>query len=420
MKKHELENNRENSSSVSKKAAERQAHEHASQESSASDPAPRIRTTALPDETISPQTHATILNRAKAGGASQTNQVLRQLQRQYGNHYVQRVVDLARKDEEEREVAPEVEQAIQSKRGSGQDLDKGVRTQMESAFGADFSGVRVHTDGEADTLNRHLNARAFTTGQDVFFREGGYNPGSSSGRELLAHELTHVVQQTDSLHKKMTLGQPSDKYEQEADEVGRVVSQREQQAVIPHPVQRQTEKKGEEPLSIPPEMKREYVVKVPFYRVTPYSGLKKATYRFADVKMSPGQKIGNITFMTMGPSYTVWVKFKSSNIKSWTLDQFQSQIIVECETDENVLKRLKKMTVVKDYEQPAAMSKDNPKYIKVLELIDKGDFKEFIQYVDTLEKEERRTIGLNKEIKQRIKASKISLKGMVKAALDIQ
>ena len=66
---------------------------------------------------------------------------------------------------------------------------------MERGFGADFSGVRVHTDGQADTLNRSLNSRAFTTGSDVFFRSGEYNPGSRAGQELIAHELTHTVQQ---------------------------------------------------------------------------------------------------------------------------------------------------------------------------------------------------------------------------------
>lgn len=231
MKKRELENNREKSPRVSKKVVERPAKEHVSQETSAPDLGPCIRTTMLPGEAVSPQTHATLLNRAKAAGVTQANRVLRHLQRQYGNLYVQRVVDLAGKGEEKPDVAPEVEQAIQSKRGSGQDLDKGVRSQMESAMGADFSGVRVHTDAEADTLNRHLNARAFTTGQDIFFREGNYKPGSLTGRELLAHELTHVVQQTDGLRKKMTLGQSDDKYEQEADEVARSVMKQEQQAV---------------------------------------------------------------------------------------------------------------------------------------------------------------------------------------------
>lgn len=88
-----------------------------------------------------------------------------------------------------------LESAIQSQRGGGQPLGKGVKGAMESAFGADFSGVRVHTDTQSDQLNQSIQARAFTTGSDVFFRQGAYNPDSRGGQELLAHELTHVVQQ---------------------------------------------------------------------------------------------------------------------------------------------------------------------------------------------------------------------------------
>lgn len=127
------------------------------------------------------------------------------------------------------DVEPGVAQEIQRARGGGQALDQGVRGQMESSFEADFSGVRVHTDSHADTLNRSLNARAFTTGRDVFFRQGAYNPGASSGRELLAHELTHVVQQTGgSVRAKMVVNQPGDRFEQEADQAARAVIQREQ------------------------------------------------------------------------------------------------------------------------------------------------------------------------------------------------
>jgi hypothetical protein len=68
---------------------------------------------------------------------------------------------------------------------------------MEKAFGGvDFSQVKVHNDAVSDQLNQSIQARAFTTGQDVFFRGGEYNPGSRGGQELLAHELTHVVQQS--------------------------------------------------------------------------------------------------------------------------------------------------------------------------------------------------------------------------------
>lgn len=92
-------------------------------------------------------------------------------------------------------VTQDVEQGIQQARGGGHNLDHTVRESMEQGFGADFSGVRVHTDAQSDQLNRSIHAQAFTTGQDIFFKQGKYNPGSRGGQELLAHELTHVVQQ---------------------------------------------------------------------------------------------------------------------------------------------------------------------------------------------------------------------------------
>jgi len=92
-------------------------------------------------------------------------------------------------------VTPSLEQSIQQKRGSGQVLSENVRQPMEQAFGADFSQVKVHTDSESDKLNKSIQAKAFTTGKDIFFKKGEYQPDSQPGQELLAHELTHVVQQ---------------------------------------------------------------------------------------------------------------------------------------------------------------------------------------------------------------------------------
>jgi len=92
-------------------------------------------------------------------------------------------------------ATPGLEASIRQARGGGQALPDNIRAPMEQAFGADFSGIRVHTDSRSDRLNRSVQARAFTTGRDVFFRSGEYNPASRSGKELLAHELTHVVQQ---------------------------------------------------------------------------------------------------------------------------------------------------------------------------------------------------------------------------------
>ncbi|MEQ8383629.1 MAG: DUF4157 domain-containing protein [Coleofasciculus sp. A1-SPW-01] len=103
-------------------------------------------------------------------------------------------------------VDDSVEQSIQQAKGSGQGLSEKVREPMEQAFGADFSGVRVHNNSNADQLNRSLNARAFTTGPDIFFKQGEYNPGSRDGQELLAHELTHVVQQSGSQLKTKQAG----------------------------------------------------------------------------------------------------------------------------------------------------------------------------------------------------------------------
>lgn len=93
------------------------------------------------------------------------------------------------------EASTDLTSAINSVRGGGQPLDAGLQRSMGQAMGADFSGVRVHTDTQADQLNRSIQAKAFATGQDVFFRQGEYSPGSRGGQELIAHELTHVVQQ---------------------------------------------------------------------------------------------------------------------------------------------------------------------------------------------------------------------------------
>ncbi len=77
----------------------------------------------------------------------------------------------------------------------GESLTSGTRRSMETAFGRDFSNVRVHRDSEAASLSHHLSALAFTHGSHIYFGHGNYDPEGSSGKRLLAHELTHVVQQ---------------------------------------------------------------------------------------------------------------------------------------------------------------------------------------------------------------------------------
>ncbi len=88
-----------------------------------------------------------------------------------------------------------IESAVESHRGMGAPLDPGIRPALEGHLGRDLGGVRIHRDTAADELARSLSARAFTSRDDVFFRQGEYGPQTGAGRRLLAHELTHVVQQ---------------------------------------------------------------------------------------------------------------------------------------------------------------------------------------------------------------------------------
>ena len=94
------------------------------------------------------------------------------------------------------EVATDVEAAITSARGGGIHLDMATRRTLERGFGADFSQVRLHTGARAADLNERLSAKAFTLGNDIFFRAGLPDATSSDGLELLAHELTHTIQQS--------------------------------------------------------------------------------------------------------------------------------------------------------------------------------------------------------------------------------
>jgi len=84
---------------------------------------------------------------------------------------------------------------INCSKGNGNVMDDGTRSFMESRFNSDFSGVKIHTGNESVQMNRDLQAKAFTTGNDIYFNEGQYQPNTSEGKYLLAHELTHTIQQ---------------------------------------------------------------------------------------------------------------------------------------------------------------------------------------------------------------------------------
>ena len=93
------------------------------------------------------------------------------------------------------EIAHTVQNNINSMRGGGQPLPLSTRAFFEPRFNRDFSGVRLHTDSRAAETAKSINARAFTVGRNIAFGTGQYSPETSSGKRLLAHELTHTVQQ---------------------------------------------------------------------------------------------------------------------------------------------------------------------------------------------------------------------------------
>ncbi|GHF79523.1 eCIS core domain-containing protein [Deinococcus ficus] len=108
---------------------------------------------------------------------------------------------------------------IQARRGSGNPLPAAVQRHLERGLNHDLSAVRIHDDAEADKLAKGVNATAFTTGTDIYFRSGTFNPNTQSGLELLAHEVTHTVQQSQG---KVGKGiDPDSGLEQEARKMGK-------------------------------------------------------------------------------------------------------------------------------------------------------------------------------------------------------
>lgn len=134
------------------------------------------------------------------------------LQRAAGNSGVATLVD---------EDRSPVHDVVNS--GGGAPLDRDTRTDMETRFGGqDFGDVRVHTDGAAHESARSVNAQAYTVGSDIVFQRDSYDPSSDTGKHMLAHELTHVVQQrsgpvdgTDA-GGGVKVSDPSDRFEREA------------------------------------------------------------------------------------------------------------------------------------------------------------------------------------------------------------
>ena len=121
-------------------------------------------------------------------------------------------------------VHPDVEAAIAAASGGGSRLSAGIADHVGGAYGHSLGDVRVHHDDHAAALSRAVSARAFTVGSDIFFGAGEYRPTSTGGRELLAHELAHVVQQRGAPSAgPLTVSQPGDALEREAEAAARGV-----------------------------------------------------------------------------------------------------------------------------------------------------------------------------------------------------
>ena len=135
---------------------------------------------------------------------------------------IQRLCAECQKEEEEEDLVqrkadgasasaptPAFEARVASLRGSGRPLPGDLRSFFESRFGHDFGPVRVHDGSAASQAAREVNARAFTVGNDVVFGAGEWAPGTTAGKRLLAHELTHVVQQTPLVVRRKALASPA-------------------------------------------------------------------------------------------------------------------------------------------------------------------------------------------------------------------
>ncbi len=155
-----------------------------------------------------------------------TSEITR-LQGIIGNQAVQRLI-AQRSGEGSFDLDDNTAQRINNARSDGQPIDDQIQEKLGSALGQDFNEVRIHTSAEADQLSRQINAKAFTTQNDIFFRQGAYEPNSASGQKLLAHELTHVVQQNSGgvggSSEQMAVNAPEDSFERQADAVSKAVT----------------------------------------------------------------------------------------------------------------------------------------------------------------------------------------------------
>ena len=143
----------------------------------------------------------------QAGEEEEEMQMKPEIQRMGGEEEeeMQAKFEVQRQEEEEEEVQAKPDGSMQAgsgfanrlnaTKGGGNPMASNLQAQMSNSFGTDFSGVRIHTDHSAVQMNKDIKAQAFTHGKDIYFNQGKYQPESSDGKKLIAHELTHTIQQ---------------------------------------------------------------------------------------------------------------------------------------------------------------------------------------------------------------------------------
>lgn len=168
--------------------------------------------------TRSKETSAEDVGHALANPKQASVQTMLEVQRLAGNAGVSK---LLQRDEDGGGARSPVLDVIGQ--GGGQPLDKGLRQEMEGRLGGDFSDVKVHTDSKASESARAVQANAYTVGSDVVMRQDRWSPSTSQGKETLAHELTHVMQQRSgpvdgtSTGDGISVSDPSDRFERAAE-----------------------------------------------------------------------------------------------------------------------------------------------------------------------------------------------------------
>jgi hypothetical protein len=202
-------------------------------------PTSRPRGARLPEPAADRQLRAALAGRLDVAGSAG----LLGLQRTVGNGAASAVAQ-----REEDEAASPVHDVVRS---GGEPLAPDVRADMEGRLGHDFGDVRLHTDGAADASARAVSAHAYTVGSHIAFQRSAYEPGTDRGRETLAHELVHVVQQrsgpvdgTDA-PGGIRVSDPSDRFEREAASTAAQVSGPAAVSAAPAQVQREAEEEEE-------------------------------------------------------------------------------------------------------------------------------------------------------------------------------